>query len=260
MSTEDDLYEELLPLYALGALTKDEQAQVEAYVARNPAAKRRLDEFSQTADALAFAVPPVAPAPRVKQALMARVAKDARRREPEPSPSVFSLLGGLLTRLSPVLAVASFAAVIAAGAWGLSLNNQIASLRTETQALQTQLATQRDLVAELASPAQMVIAISGTENQPGAHGHLVTHDDGTAVLVVSGLNNLDPARVYQLWMIRGDTPISAGLFEVGADGVGILKVAMLDTAATFNAVGISVEPAGGSSTPTGDIVMLGAIT
>jgi anti-sigma-K factor RskA len=260
MSMNDEELEELLPLYALGALNKDEQAQVNAYLARNPAARKRLAEFKETTEALAFAAPPTQPAPRVKQALMARVTKDALRREPAPSPGILSLLGGLLRTLSPVLAVASFAAVLAAGVWGMSLNNQIASLSAQTQALQTQLSTQREIVAELAAPAQQVIAIAGTDSQPGAHGHLVTHDDGSAVLVVSGLDNLDPNRIYQLWMSRGDTPISAGLFEVGDDGVGILKVAMADSANTFNAVGISVEPAGGSALPTGDIVMLGQIS
>jgi anti-sigma-K factor RskA len=151
-------------------------------------------------------------------------------------------------------------AVLAAGVWGMSLNNQIASLSAQTQALQGQLATQREIVAELAAPAQQVIAIAGTDSQPNAHGHLVTHEDGSAVLVVSGLDNLDPERVYQLWMIRGDTPMSAGLFEVGEDGVGILKVAMGQAANTFNAVGVSVEPEGGSALPTGEIVMLGEIS
>jgi anti-sigma-K factor RskA len=58
-------------------------------------------------------------------------------------------------------------------------------------------------------------------------------------------------------MIAGDTPLSAGVFEVDEGGVAVVQVARDAAPGAFDAVGVSVEPEGGSPTPTGDIVMLG---
>ena len=75
-----DEIEELFPFYALGALSDDERARVEAYVAANPGAKARLDEIMKTASALAYEAAPVEPSPALKKSLMERVNADARAR------------------------------------------------------------------------------------------------------------------------------------------------------------------------------------
>ena len=65
--------EELFPFYALDALTAEERAEVEAYIARDPAAKARLNSLQETAELLPLAAEPVMPSPTVKANLMARV-------------------------------------------------------------------------------------------------------------------------------------------------------------------------------------------
>ena len=265
MNDMDERMEELLPFYALGGLTDEERAQVEAYVAANPAAKSRLDEMMRTSSAISYAVAPVEPSPELKRSLMSRVNREARARtsrrvdaDSAPRFSLSQLFNNLLPRLSPALILLSLVATTAVGAWAISLNNEVARLRSETQTLQAELATQREVVAQLAAPGAQVVVISGTEHQPGAYGQLVADRNGqSAVLIVSGLPPLEPGKVYQLWVIRGDTPVSAGLFEVDKSGVVILRVIADVTPGSFNAIGVSVEPAGGSQLPTGDIVMLG---
>ena len=70
--------EELFPFYALDALTKAERAEVEAYIASDPAAKDRLDALQQTAEFLPLTTEPVLPSADVKANLMARVQADSR--------------------------------------------------------------------------------------------------------------------------------------------------------------------------------------
>ena len=71
------------------------------------------------------------------------------------------------------------------------------------------------------------------------------------------LPSLPSDREYQIWRIKGDQPISAGTFkdDESEDQVIVVPVDFSDA----DAIGISVEPAGGSPTPTGLIVLLGNI-
>jgi len=264
----DGHLEELLAFYALGGLTDAERAQVEAYVASNPEAKSRLEAMIQTTSALAYEAAPVKPPAALKKTLMDRVNADARTRSASvrqsPAPGRSRLLGLLQPRagnwLPHAVAALSLLVALGAGGWALSLSNEIARLQTETNALRQELAAQRRVLAQLAAPNAQVIAIAGTEHQPGAHGQLIADSQtGSAVLVVAGLRPLGSGNVYQFWLIRGNTPVGAGLFRVDEQGQAILQVTQNVTPSAFNAIGVSIEPEGGSDQPTGDIVMLGNV-
>jgi anti-sigma-K factor RskA len=53
--------------------------------------------------------------------------------------------------------------------------------------------------------------------------------------------------------------ISAGLLSVDENGQGVVVVTSDESIGSFNQLGISVEPEGGSQQPTGDIVVLSDI-
>ena len=254
-----DEIEELFPFYALGALSDDERARVEAYVAANPGAQARLDEMMEASSALAYEAAPVEPSPASKKSLMERVNADARsRRSPAPGRSrAPENLRPRVDWLPRLVAAFSLIVAVAAGGWALSVSREVARLQLQTEALRQELETQRGVLAQIASPDAQVFAIAGTEHQPGAHGQLIANSQtGAAVLVVAGLPSLEPGKVYEFWLITGDTPIGAGLFRVDAQGQAILQVTQNVTPGSFNAIGVSIEPEGGSLQPTGDIVML----
>jgi anti-sigma-K factor RskA len=251
--------EVLLPLYALDALTPEERAQVEAYVAANPEARARLDEFMRTAAVLPHAAPPIPPPPALKSRLMARVEADARWRQPPPERKP-SLWEAWQRRLAPVaLAVSLGLAVLALG-WGVLLNNEVARLRFEAQQLRQRVAMQDRLLAQLTAPGARITEVSGTTLQPQARGHFIADPQrATAVLVVSGLSQLQPDEVYQFWLLREGVAVGAGTFTVDESGRAVLTV---DSGVTgeFTAVGVSIEPAGGSPAPSDRIVMLGELS
>ena len=74
-----------------------------------------------------------------------------------------------------------------------------------------------------------------------------------------GLTPLEAGKTYQVWLIQGETPVSAGLLKVDANGQGVLVVSSETPIGSFDALGISVEPEQGSPQPTGDIVVLSAL-
>jgi anti-sigma-K factor RskA len=260
----DEHLEELFPFYALGVLSDDECAQVDAYVAADPAARTRLNEALRAAAAVPLSAAPVAPRPAVKAALMNRVNAAARRRAAEsaaPPRSRFDLSRlfspSFFRVVLPLAAAAGLVAAIGLGVWAASLNTEVARLRQVTARLEQQLIAQREVLMQIASPQVQALSISGTEFQPQARGQLLADRDANkAVLIVADLKPLAEDQIYQFWLIRGQTPISAGLFRVNDQGQAILPIEVADAMGSFDAMGVSIEPAGGSAQPTGDIVML----
>jgi len=259
--------EELFTFYALGAVTESERQQVEAYVASDAEARLRLEEMIRTTSALPYALEPKEPPAELKRTLMNRVHADAKKRF-APPPSQESgwsrFMNSFLPRLGQLfpqaVAVLSLFIALAVGAWGISMRNEVVRLQAQTALLQKEIADQRVVLAQLTSPNSQAFLISGTDHQPQAHGRfLADSETGSAVLVVSGLEQLEAGKIYEFWLIQGDNPIAAGLFEVNEEGRAVLQVSQAVTPESYDAIGVSIEPQGGSVQPTGDIVMLGGL-
>jgi len=102
--------------------------------------------------------------------------------------------------------------------------------------------------------------LTGTEAAPGATGTIVISMAGeSGTLVVDGLPSLDEAHQYQLWLIRDGQRTSGGVFSVNPEGYGSLWISFPANLTSYDAFGITIEPAGGSPGPTGDKVMVGIL-
>lgn len=134
--------------------------------------------------------------------------------------------------------------------------SELAVLEEANEELRRQLQSQEQILAILTSPESRTVAIDDTGAQPDARG-MLTIDDAiqTAVLTVANLEPLEQGRVYQLWLIQDGEPVSAGVFDVGEDGRETLLIPY-GQVGTFDAIGVSIEPEGGSEQPTGDFVLL----
>ena len=255
----DPRIEELLPFYALDALTEEEKQLVESYLAEHPEARPQVQELQSGASALPYSVSPVEPPRHVKDALMARITSDVQARE-RSSSRVENPPARRGLRSEDLFRVLSLGAATVAIVWAFVLNAQVAGLRNEISALNEQVAAQSQSIDELVQnlPQTDVITVSlkSTEEQRRALGQLIANpNDKSAVLVISGLPPLEPGRTYQVWLIGG-APVSAGLLTVDENGQSILIITSEEAIGSFNSVGISIEPEGGSEQPTGDIVVL----
>jgi anti-sigma-K factor RskA len=256
----DNHIQELLPFYALDALTEEERELVEAYLAEHPEARTQIDEMNRAVSALPQSIPAVEPAPRTKDALMARVAADAKARA---RSSVQSQPSSRVSRFESFFRTFSLAAAVVAIIWVIVLNAQVMGLRNEIAALNGALVAQSNSLNQIieklpqTTPSQTItVSLKGTNVEPQAQGQLIADPASqSAVLVVTGLPPLEPGRTYQVWLIGG-APVSAGLLTVDSNGQGVLIVTSQESIGSFNSLGISIEPEGGSPQPTGDIVVL----
>ncbi|HEX2295555.1 MAG TPA: anti-sigma factor, partial [Actinomycetota bacterium] len=83
--------------------------------------------------------------------------------------------------------------------------------------------------------------------EAGAVATIVPVRDG-GVFVATGFDHAPADHTYQLWLIEDGRPESAGLFE-SSSGVVVLELSRDVTA--YDAAAVTIEPAGGSSRPTG---------
>jgi anti-sigma-K factor RskA len=252
--------EELLAFYALDALTDEEREQVEAYLREHPEARQQVEEMGRAVTALPQSVSSVEPSPGTKSALMARVAVDAKSRvSKQDRPS-----RPRDTRWVNIFQAFGLGAATVAILWAVVLNIQLSYLRRQVSMLSEALVAQSNALEQINQqlsqpPASETVTISlkGTDVRPQAQGQLIADPTkNSAVLVIDGLGQLEPGKTYQVWLIDASGPKSAGLLSVDSKGQAVLIVTSSETIGSFQSLGISVEPEGGSQQPTGEIVVL----
>src|SRR5689334_21886487 len=176
--------DELLPFYALDALTPEEKERVESYLTEHPEARPQLQELQSGASALPNSVALVVPPPHIKETLMRRVEADARAHERSSRRDTSSMRAtresarrGL--RLEDIFRVLSLGAAVAAILWAFVLNAQVARLQNEISSLNEKVAAQSqsidDLVRNLPQPDQsdvITVSLMSTADENCALGQL----------------------------------------------------------------------------------------
>jgi anti-sigma factor RsiW len=190
---------ELLPLYALGALTPEERRRVEEALKRYPELWPEARALLETASELAAGLPPEP----VPEGLEARVLRRIRRVRPSWG--------------RPLLAAAAVLLLVALGygayfglSWTLALRE----------------------------PSTQVLALVSPEGVPV--GRTIILRDGRALVVLKAPR--PSGRVYQAWGLGEGAPIPLSTFRLP------LKTFRLPPEA--KALAVSLEPPGGSLTPT----------
>lgn len=130
-------------------------------------------------------------------------------------------------------------------------------LQTANSALQQQFQLQADQLAVLTDP-QQTITLAGTDEASTASGEFRRRGND-AVLILRGLPPLPPDQSYQLWLLPPDGgSLPADLIAVTDPTAQAVSVTIPPEQSDLIGVGVSIEPAGGSQTPT-TIVLLGTI-
>ncbi len=227
---------EFLAAFALHALDKEEMQAVSAHVLSCAQCQSELASLQGVAGHLGAAVGQVSPPPELRQAVL----RDLPRRG-----DVITLARGWAVGL------ATAAALLLVALTGLSVeaNRQLAALAARLQA-------QEQILVLLAAPSSRSVSLTGSV---AAAVRLVYDPDrGQGALVVSDLR--DPGRefVYQLWLIAGTQPDSAGIFRP-VPGQPVVLPVVADFA-RYQAVAISIERGpSGAPQPTSTPILVGKI-
>lgn len=206
---------DLTPAYALDALDEHERAEYEAHLATCEDCRAELASLQSTASALAFAVP----APTPPRALRERILEQVRAERSNViplRPRRFNYAVGAVAAVAASIAVAL-------GIWNLALLDERSELRA------------------IANPEARVIQLP----QGGRiEGRLQVDPDGDATLVVDSMPTA-PEKDYEIWVIEGETPRPAGLFDGGRRVIRLTRPVPRGAS-----VAVTVERNGGVQRPT----------
>lgn len=229
---------DLLPGYALGCLDASEQRQVTEHLESCEHCRAELMRYDWVVNELPLALEMSAPPPELKTRILSRARQSG---QPDLRPaSAWERLRAALQRSAPAWGLASLALVVLLGVSNLLLWQRLGAIDHPAQ-------------GELRT-----VTLNATDFTPGAAGKLIISRDGEhGALVVDGLPDLGDAQELQLWLIRDGQRTSGGVFSAGSDGYGVLYIHSPDPLASYQSVGITIEPAGGSPGPTGEKVLGG---
>ncbi|GAA4606235.1 anti-sigma-K factor RskA [Actinoplanes octamycinicus] len=225
----------LVGAYALDAVDDLERAAVDRHLGECDECRIEAAELRETAARLAdgtWSVPP----PRLRDTVLAAVATTrqipvrAARRSRRADRSRW---------------IAAAAAVVAAvGAGTAVFTVQELRVREERAAVEAAHARADEVRAILAAPDMKVRdqALTGGGKVTVAYSRL--RDAGVILMAADAVPS--GGRVFQLWTVRAGAPVSEGVLPVGQT-TAVRVVAGMSAASL---VGVSVEPPGGSATPT----------
>lgn len=238
-----------LPGYVLETLDSNERRETANHLSLCPSCRQDLARYQDSMDLLAEAIPMQETSSDLRSKVLMRVHEAARRRQnPLPAQSSWTRFA---TAIQQFLAKPTGMAV-----FGSTIVLLIVLLLNTIQ-LNQQLSS---LQARLPSNDIRIVQFSGTDRAPGSSGYLMIFNNETAgVLAIHDAPLLDPGFQYQVWMVKDGVRTNGGVFSVNTRGYGSLQIEANQPLGNFQSIGITIEPAGGSLTPTGAKVMGGTL-
>lgn len=260
-------FAELAAGAALDALSPDDQQRYHAALAAHPEWQSIVEADADSVNFLADAAAPVAPTTDIRAALLARIAVTPQNGDaviadatpaavldeaPDAAPAADSWptpLGGGTAAKAPAhrlrflfALAACLALLVGVGVGAVAINSYI-NRPASVVALED---------IQSADDAQQ--ASVALENGGTATAHW-SASLGKSVLVTDGIPSLAEGETYELWYVRGDTPVPAGVFAA-EDGEATAVLAGEMQAG--DVIAVTVEQDGGSPSglPTTDPVVV----
>jgi len=237
--------------YALGALTPEEARQFEAALAQSPELRREVAEYREV-NALLAVTATARPGAELRGRIMARVAGEAGPPRRNPTTRRW---------LTPVALAAMTVLAVGLGLRVRGLDREVqrsnAALATTTANLARREATLDALLTAQFELTVVQLTAVGAE-APGIQ-FFWNRRSNQGVLHAFRLPPAAAGKVYQLWLIpRGGSPIPSQTFTSAADGHALVEAFQLPVDG-FETAAITVEPEGGSATPTLPILLVGTV-
>lgn len=252
----------LAPAAALGALDPDEAAFVRAHLAACSRPHTELRDAVELASAIGGAWPDEdAPSPQLRSRLLSAVRSEASAAEPPRigSSGPRGWWRAVAVGAAGLAIAASLALAVQVGENG-ALRDQLTQARDQLTAVATRLDTAEAWIDRAVATGADAFFMSGEGQGADASFMLVVEADAAgAVLLMTGLPELEPGQTYELWVERDGAIVGVGTFE--PDGRGLAAMTIDASLDGIRQAMITIEPEGGSDVPTpGDVIMQGDLT
>jgi anti-sigma-K factor RskA len=261
--THDELFV-LAPAYVLGALEADERRAFESHLAECDICASEVRSLGRVTAGLEQSVLQVTPRAALRDRVLSAVgARGARASEPGVHAR---------WRMADWLAYAACVAIAtAAGLYAMNLRARVENLEARLEVAQTRLAAadravvdarrvafeMQSAMAVLAAADLMRVDLQGAPAAPQASGRALWSRQSGMVFAANDLPPLPAGRIYQVWLVAGGPPVSAGLVAPDESGrsVGIFRTPVDVTGPVT--VAVTIEPESGVPAPTGAFYLTG---
>ena len=270
-----DMIGAMLDEYALGQLSQDERRDVETHVRECDVCTADLRELAVVMEGLAHSIEPVTPPAALKQRVIASLALEPQEPPRRPADAnVVTLPPKTVVIRRGVHPAWLAAAALVILAFGALLYSSDATRRLLVDDLQEAQATsaelqqqldqytgQADLAVSILTASDMrPIVMAGRENATASTARAYWSPTRGLLIVADSLPVPPPGRIYQVWVIGGGTPVSAGLLGQQGSGRGMLIAPPpRGLAAGTVTVAVTDEPPGGLPAPSGSIRLAGSL-
>jgi anti-sigma-K factor RskA len=292
MSEPRRITSEDLALFAMQLLSKDEAAEVAAYVEQSAEARRELAEIQGDLAIYAHSVDMHSPPAQARERLLKQVGREKKAvpidRQPVEPVAVRidddanqggdggRVMRSYLEDEQPKRGFASKVLPWIGWAVAAGLGLFTGNLYRERDALRGVVAQQTGqidhLTADAAAARQVLDAMTDTtamrvtlttKGAPALPQGKATYvaNKGSLIFLASNLAPLQPAKTYELWLIpaaAGQNPIPAGTFHPDEHGNASVILPPLPKGIEAKAFGVTIEDEGGAATPTLPIILVGA--
>ena len=241
----------ILELYVFGTLSESETQEVAQMAEKYPEIQEEIISIEKAVISLSYSMAPYLSAANYDRIKDNLIEKHGKVVEMKPKPNAFSYIGWA----AAVLLMAGFA-------WQYtqldSAKNQIASVTTENDTLAKELNTVKlyqtqteSLLAVVRDQNNTVVSLGGQAVSPESKAKVYWNQNTQTVYVdAAGLPEPPEGFVYQVWALKLDplTPTSIGLLDDFKTNDS--RLFAVSNASGAEAFGITLEPAGGSISPT----------
>lgn len=227
--------------YVLDALSEVERRAFEDHMSGCPACSQEVAELRETTARLGLAAAAVPPADLWNRVRTATT--QVRQLPPLSADSAALRAKRWPTRIAVFAAAASLVVAAAIGVGWITSNEQL-----EDQLAQSQ--NQLDKLQSVLSAPDAQVSTASVDG--GSVTAIISRTRNGMVVLVHGLPVLPTNRVYQAWFLKQNgTVASAGIL---ATSTGSLTTDDLASGQGANGLAFTIEPTGGSSTPTKPIL------
>jgi len=273
-----------LVLYAMQLLPGDETAAITRHLDQCDECRAELARVHDDLAVYATSVDVKAPSAAARQRLIQQVAREkkiapAARPQAEPHAPIAAFgRNSVFAEETPLPHRSAGRAFLAWSGWGIAaglavalgflygdrstLRETLASQAGQIQRLNTDAATAHQLMEALTDPKAVRVSLTTTPQQKAQPVGGVTYNSekGTLIFLASNLDPLQALKTYELWVIPADgsAPIPAGTFHPDDQGNASVIMPALPRGVAAKTFGVTIEPAGGSPTPTLPIILSGA--
>jgi hypothetical protein len=142
----------------------------------------------------------------------------------------------------------------------VALVTQNQQLRHQQELMATTLNEQSRALILLAAEEPHEVEIYAPDGHTTARADILWNSSlRMAVVYVRDFPPCEAGMKYQLWLTKNGQKTSGGLFSVDASGMGLLVMPLEFDLDLYEMIGITPEPATGSSGPTAPPVVLGEL-